>query len=106
MRVIDEHEYGNGTCVFTRDGEAARYFADNINVGMVGINVPLPVPAAYHSFGGWESLPIWPSFCLRPRQRALLHASQNDQPVLAVASRTGNDTVHISELKQAVAVAS
>ena len=54
MRMIDEHEYGNGTCVFTRDGEAARYFADNINVGMVGINVPLPVPAAYHSFGGWK----------------------------------------------------
>ena len=54
MRMIDEHEYGNGTCVFTRDGEAARYFAENINIGMVGINVPLPVPAAYHSFGGWK----------------------------------------------------
>ncbi len=54
MRIIDEHEYGNGTCIFTRDGEAARYFADNINVGMVGINVALPVPVAYHSFGGWK----------------------------------------------------
>jgi len=54
MRLIDEHEYGNGTCIFTRDGEAARYFADNIQVGMVGINVPLPVPVAYHSFGGWK----------------------------------------------------
>ncbi len=54
MRMIDEHEYGNGTCIFTRDGEAARYFADNINVGMVGINVALPVPVAYHSFGGWK----------------------------------------------------
>ena len=54
MRMIDEHEYGNGTCVFTRDGEAARYFAENINIGMVGINVPLPVPVAYHSFGGWK----------------------------------------------------
>ena len=54
MRLIDEHEYGNGTCIFTRDGEAARYFADNIKVGMVGINVPLPVPVAYHSFGGWK----------------------------------------------------
>jgi hypothetical protein len=48
------HEYGNGTCIFTRDGEAARYFSDNILVGMVGINVPLPVPVAYHSFGGWK----------------------------------------------------
>ncbi len=54
MDLIDAHEYGNGTCIFTRDGEAARYFSDNINVGMVGINVPLPVPVSYHSFGGWK----------------------------------------------------
>jgi len=54
MALIDNHEYGNGTCIFTRDGEAARYFSDNIQVGMVGINVPLPVPVAYHSFGGWK----------------------------------------------------
>jgi malonate-semialdehyde dehydrogenase (acetylating)/methylmalonate-semialdehyde dehydrogenase len=54
MKLINDHEYGNGTCIFTRDGEAARYFADNIQVGMVGINVPLPVPVAYHSFGGWK----------------------------------------------------
>jgi len=54
MQLIDAHEYGNGTCIFTRDGEAARYFSDNIQVGMVGINVPLPVPVSYHSFGGWK----------------------------------------------------
>jgi len=54
MDLIDAHEYGNGTCIFTRDGEAARYFSDHIEVGMVGINVPLPVPVAYHSFGGWK----------------------------------------------------
>ncbi|ANG64011.1 methylmalonate-semialdehyde dehydrogenase (acylating) [Marinobacterium aestuarii] len=54
MDLINAHEYGNGTCIFTRDGEAARYFSDNIQVGMVGINVPLPVPVAYHSFGGWK----------------------------------------------------
>ena len=54
MELIDRHEYGNGTCIFTRDGEAARYFTDNILVGMVGVNVPLPVPVAYHSFGGWK----------------------------------------------------
>jgi malonate-semialdehyde dehydrogenase (acetylating) / methylmalonate-semialdehyde dehydrogenase len=54
MALIDAHEYGNGTCLFTRDGEAARYFSDLIQVGMVGINVPLPVPVAYHSFGGWK----------------------------------------------------
>jgi malonate-semialdehyde dehydrogenase (acetylating)/methylmalonate-semialdehyde dehydrogenase len=54
MQIIDEHEYGNGTCIFTRDGGIARYFSDNIKVGMVGVNVPLPVPTAYHSFGGWK----------------------------------------------------
>lgn len=54
MRLIDEHEFGNGTCIYTRDGEAARYFSDHIQVGMVGINVPLPVPVSYHSFGGWK----------------------------------------------------
>ena len=54
MQLIDEHEFGNGTCLFTRDGEAARYFTDNIQVGMVGVNVPLPVPVACHSFGGWK----------------------------------------------------
>ncbi|MEQ1714493.1 MAG: CoA-acylating methylmalonate-semialdehyde dehydrogenase [Hyphomicrobium sp.] len=52
--LINSHEYGNGTAIFTRDGDAARAFADKIEVGMVGINVPLPVPVAYHSFGGWK----------------------------------------------------
>jgi malonate-semialdehyde dehydrogenase (acetylating)/methylmalonate-semialdehyde dehydrogenase len=54
MRLVSEHEYGNGACIFTRDGEAARYFSDNVDAGMVGINVPLPVPVSYHSFGGWK----------------------------------------------------
>lgn len=54
IALINAHEYGNGTCLFTRDGEAARLFADTVEVGMVGINVPLPVPVAYHSFGGWK----------------------------------------------------
>jgi malonate-semialdehyde dehydrogenase (acetylating)/methylmalonate-semialdehyde dehydrogenase len=54
MQLIDDHKYGNGTCIFTRDGEAARYFSDKIKVGMVGINIPLPVPVSYHSFGGWK----------------------------------------------------
>lgn len=50
--LIDAHEYGNGTCIFTRDAQAARYFTDNTQVGMLGVNVPLPVPMAHHSFGG------------------------------------------------------
>ena len=54
MQLVDDHEYGNGTCLFTRDGEAARYFSDHVKAGMVGINVPLPVPVSYHNFGGWK----------------------------------------------------
>ena len=53
-RLVNEHEYGNGTAIFTRDGDAARQFAHSIQVGMVGINVPIPVPMAFHSFGGWK----------------------------------------------------
>ena len=52
--LVNGHEYGNGTAIFTRDGDAAREFASKINVGMVGINVPIPVPMAFHSFGGWK----------------------------------------------------
>jgi malonate-semialdehyde dehydrogenase (acetylating)/methylmalonate-semialdehyde dehydrogenase len=52
--MINKHEYGNGTAIFTRDGDAAREFANCIEVGMVGINVPIPVPLAFHSFGGWK----------------------------------------------------
>jgi len=54
VQIIHGHEYGNGVSVFTRDGDAAREFASRIQVGMVGINVPIPVPVAYHSFGGWK----------------------------------------------------
>ncbi len=54
VTMINDHEYGNGTAIFTRDGDAARAFADGIQVGMVGVNVPIPVPVAYHSFGGWK----------------------------------------------------
>ena len=49
-----KHEYGNGVAIYTRDGDAARDFAARINVGMIGVNVPIPTPLAYHSFGGWK----------------------------------------------------
>ena len=52
--LINNHEYANGTALFTRDGDAARDFASRITVGMVGVNVPIPVPVGYHSFGGWK----------------------------------------------------
>jgi malonate-semialdehyde dehydrogenase (acetylating)/methylmalonate-semialdehyde dehydrogenase len=54
LTMVNDHEYGNGTAIFTRDGDAARDFAQRVNIGMVGINVPIPVPVAYHSFGGWK----------------------------------------------------
>jgi len=54
LQLPSRHPYGNGVAIFTRDGRAARDFASRVNVGMVGINVPIPVPVAYHSFGGWK----------------------------------------------------
>jgi malonate-semialdehyde dehydrogenase (acetylating)/methylmalonate-semialdehyde dehydrogenase len=54
LSLAMDHEYGNGTAIFTRDGDTARDFANRINIGMVGINVPIPVPLAYHTFGGWK----------------------------------------------------
>ncbi|WP_459349421.1 aldehyde dehydrogenase family protein [Lysobacter capsici] len=54
LALIDAHEFGNGTAIFTRDGLAAREFAHRVQVGMIGINVPIPVPMAFHSFGGWK----------------------------------------------------
>jgi malonate-semialdehyde dehydrogenase (acetylating)/methylmalonate-semialdehyde dehydrogenase len=55
LKLTMDNPYGNGTAIFTRDGDAARDFATRVNVGMVGINVPVPVPVAYHSFGGWKA---------------------------------------------------
>ncbi len=54
VRLVNDHEYGNGTAIFTRDGDAARDFTGRVQIGMVGVNVPIPVPVAYHSFGGWK----------------------------------------------------
>jgi malonate-semialdehyde dehydrogenase (acetylating) / methylmalonate-semialdehyde dehydrogenase len=54
LDMINAHEYGNGTSIFTRDGDTARQFCEDVQVGMVGVNVPIPVPMAFHSFGGWK----------------------------------------------------
>jgi malonate-semialdehyde dehydrogenase (acetylating)/methylmalonate-semialdehyde dehydrogenase len=54
LRLPSEHEYGNGVAIFTRDGDTARDFTSRVQVGMVGVNVPIPVPVAYHTFGGWK----------------------------------------------------
>ncbi len=55
LKLPNDHEYGNGVAIFTRDGDAARDFTSRVNVGMVGINVPIPVPLAYYTFGGWKA---------------------------------------------------
>lgn len=54
LTLVNEHEFGNGVAIFTRDGDAARDFASRVEVGMVGVNVPIPVPVAFHTFGGWK----------------------------------------------------
>ncbi len=54
LALVNDHEYGNGAAIFTRDGDTARAFANGVEAGMVGINVPIPVPMAFHSFGGWK----------------------------------------------------
>ena len=55
LSLVNEHEFGNGTAIFTRDGDSARAFVSGVQAGMVGVNVPIPVPMAFHSFGGWKS---------------------------------------------------
>ena len=54
LKLVNDHAFGNGTSIYTSDGEISRHFTTNCNIGMVGVNVPIPVPMAYHSFGGWK----------------------------------------------------
>ena len=54
LALVNDHEFGNGTAIFTRDGNSARTFVSRVKAGMVGVNVPIPVPMAFHSFGGWK----------------------------------------------------
>ena len=54
IKLVNEHNFGNGTSIYTSDGEISRHFTTNSQIGMVGVNVPIPVPMAFHSFGGWK----------------------------------------------------
>jgi malonate-semialdehyde dehydrogenase (acetylating)/methylmalonate-semialdehyde dehydrogenase len=54
IQLVNDHEYGNGAAIFTRDGAAARAFIQQVGIGMIGVNAPIPVPMAFHSFGGWK----------------------------------------------------
>jgi hypothetical protein len=81
-----DHEYGNGTAIFTRDGDTARDFASRINIGMVGVNVPIPVPLAYHTFGGWKKSVFGDLNPARHGQFPVLHPDQDRHRPLALGA--------------------
>ena len=83
VRLPSEHPYGNGVAIFTRNGHAAREFAARVNVGMVGINVPIPVPVAYHTFGGWKRSRLRRHQPARHGRRQVLDQGQDHHPALA-----------------------
>ena len=83
LELINANPYGNGTAIFTNDGGAARRFQNEVEVGMVGINVPIPVPMAYYSFGGWKASLFGDAPRPRHRRRALLHPRQSHHQPLA-----------------------
>ena len=81
--LINSNPYGNGTAIFTSSGEAARRFQRGVNVGMIGINVPIPVPMAYYSFGGWKDSLFGAEPHPRARGRRLLHPGEGRHVPLA-----------------------
>jgi hypothetical protein len=83
LDLINANQFGNGTAIFTRDGGAARQFEFDVQVGMVGINVPIPVPVSYYSFGGWKASPVRRHAHVRPRRHQLLHPHQGGHLALA-----------------------
>ena len=80
---MNANKYGNGTAIFTSNGGAARAFETDVQVGMIGVNVPIPVPMAYYSFGGWKALALRRHPRARHRGRALLHPGQGGHDALA-----------------------
>ena len=84
LALPSDHDYGNGVAIFTRDGDAARDFAAKVNVGMVGINVPIPVPIAYYTFGGWKKSGFGDLNQHGPELDPLLHQDQDGDGTLAV----------------------
>ncbi len=83
VRLPSEHEYGNGVAIFTRNGHAAREFTARVNVGMVGVNVPIPVPVSYHSFGGWKRSGLRRHQPVRHGRHEVLDEDQDRHPALA-----------------------
>ena len=83
LELVNANPYGNGTAIFTNDGGAARRFQNEVEVGMVGVNVPIPVPMAYYSFGGWKASLFGDTARARRGRRALLHPRQGGHQPLA-----------------------
>ena len=83
IKLVNENPYGNGTAIFTRDGGVARQFQFDVQAGMVGINVPIPVPVAYYSFGGWKAVALRRPAHLRAGGDRLLHAREGRHLALA-----------------------
>jgi acyl-CoA reductase-like NAD-dependent aldehyde dehydrogenase len=77
LKLVMDNEYGNGTAIYTADGDTARDFASRVNVGMVGINFPIPVPLSYFSFGGWKKLGLRRPEPVRAGRLPLLHQDQD-----------------------------
>ena len=84
LGLCNDHEYGNGVAIFTRDGDAARDFASKVKVGMIGVNVPIPVPVAYYTFGGWKRSGFGDLNQHGPEFDPLLHPHQDSDGPLAV----------------------
>ena len=93
INLINSNPYGNGTAIFTSSGEAARRFQRGVNVGMIGINVPIPVPMAYYSFGGWKDSLFGAEPHPRARGRRLLHPGEGRD--VALAPRRGRERLQL-----------
>ena len=94
LGLCNDHEYGNGVAIYTSDGDAARDFAAKVQVGMVGVNVPIPVPLAYHTFGGWKSFKLWRSQPAWTGFHPLLHQDENRDLTLALRYQGRRAVLH------------
>ena len=77
LNLINKHQFGNGTSIYTSNGDLARHFTTNVKIGMVGVNVPIPVPMAFHSFGGWKDLYLEIMLCMAKRNKIFYSIKNN-----------------------------
>ncbi len=106
LTLINRHQYGNGTAIFTRDGETARQFSEDVQVGMVGINVPIPVPMAFHSFGGWKRSVFGPLNVHGNDGGSFLHPNENGDESLACECSPGTSCEQLYDADNVMALLS